>query len=167
MVEQISDLSDGKYIEELLNAEPMDFCIGVAGYPEKHFEAPNLKSDIKFLKAKVEAGAEYIVSQMFFNNEHYYNFVKECRNAGIEVPIIPGLKLLSSTAQLKTIPKNFYVDLPDELVDEVNENPKHVKAIGGKWCEKQCEDLLNNHVKNIHFYIMNHADSILKIVDKF
>ena len=166
LVEQISDLSDGKYIEELLNAEPMDFCVGVAGYPEKHFEAPNLKSDIKFLKAKVEAGAEYIVTQMFFNNEHYYNFVKECRNAGIEVPIIPGLKLLSSTAQLKTIPKNFYVDLPDELVDEVNENPKHVKAIGGKWCEKQCEDLLNNDIKNIHFYIMNHAESILKIVEK-
>ena len=164
LVGQISDLNDGKYVEELLNAEPMDFCVGVAGYPEKHFEAPNLKSDIKYLKAKVEAGAEYIVSQMFFNNDHFYNFVQECRNAGIEVPIIPGLKLLSSLAQLKSIPKNFYVDLADELVDEVHENPKFVKDIGQAWCKKQCEDLLNNDVNNIHFYIMNHADSILDIV---
>tara|TARA_B100001029_G_scaffold174859_1_gene175483 strand:- start:818 stop:1756 length:939 start_codon:yes stop_codon:yes gene_type:complete len=166
LVSQILDLNDGKYIEKLLNAEPIDFCVGVSGYPEKHFEAPNLKSDIKYLKAKVEAGAEYIITQMFFKNEHFYNFVSECRNAGIQVPIIPGLKLLSSVKQLKSIPKNFYVDLPDELVDEVNENPDFIKDIGQNWCKKQCEDLLNNDVNNLHFYIMNHADTILKIVEK-
>ena len=166
LVEQISDLKKGKYVEELLNAEPMKFCVGVAGYPEKHFEAPNLKSDIIFLKAKVEAGAEYIVTQMFFDNAYFFTFVDACRKAGITVPIIPGLKLLSSTAQLKSIPKNFYVDLPDDLVDEVNENPKWVKEIGQKWCQKQCEDLLNNNVNNLHFYVMNHADSILQIVEE-
>ena len=166
LVDQISDLNNGKYIEDLLNAEPMDFGIGVAGYPEKHFEAPNLKSDIKYLKAKVDAGAEYVVTQMFFNNEHFYKFVEDCRNAGIEVPIIPGLKLLSSTAQLKSISKNFYVDFPDELVDEVNENPKQVKQIGQEWCLKQCEGLLNNNFQNIHFYVMNHVDNILEIVEK-
>ena len=166
LIEQISDLKKGKYIENLLNAEPMKFCVGVAGYPEKHFEAPNLKSDINFLKAKVEAGAEYIVTQMFFDNSYFYTFVDACCKAGITVPIIPGLKLLSSTAQLKSIPKNFYVDLPDDLVDEINENPKRIKEIGQNWCQKQCEDLLNNNVNNLHFYVMNQADSILQIVEK-
>ncbi len=165
LVGQISDLKKGIYVEELLNAEPMNFCIGVAGYPEKHFEAPNLKTDIDFLKGKIKAGAEYLVTQMFFDNNHYYQYVEDCRKSGITVPIIPGLKLLSSTAQMKSIPKNFYVDLPNELVDEVNESPENVKEIGQNWCQKQCEDLLNNKVNNLHFYVMNHADSILQIVE--
>ncbi len=107
------------------------------------------------------------VFQMFFDNSHFFNFVKQCRKAGIGVPIIPGLKILASVKHLSSIPKNFYVDLPNNLVDEVNENPKHVKEIGLQWGNKQCEDLLNNGVLSIHFYIMNNAAPILKIVDGF
>ncbi len=166
LVAQINDINHGKYLENLLNAQPMDYCIGVAGYAEKHFEAPNLKTDIQFLKAKVDAGADYIVTQMFFDNSHYYAFVDRCRKAGINVPIIPGLKLLATTNQLQTLPKNFYVDLPDELVDEVNESPKNVKEIGQNWCFKQCEDLLNHGVNNLHYYVMNRVESVLAIVDK-
>ena len=166
LVAQINDINHGKYLENLLNAQPMDYCIGVAGYAEKHFEAPNLKTDIQFLKAKVDAGADYIVTQMFFDNSHYYAFVDKCRKAGINVPIIPGLKILATTSQLQTLPKNFYVDLPDELVDEVNESPKNVKEIGQNWCFKQCEDLLNHDVNNLHYYVMNRVESVLSIVDK-
>ena len=166
LVAQINDINHGKYLENLLNAQPMDYCIGVAGYAEKHFEAPNLKTDIQFLKAKVDAGADYIVTQMFFDNSHYYTFVNRCRKAGINVPIIPGLKILATTSQLQTLPKNFYVDLPDELVDEVNESPKNVKEIGQNWCFKQCEDLLNHDVNNLHYYVMNRVESVLSIVDK-
>ena len=166
LVAQINDINHGKYLENLLNAQPMDYCIGVAGYAEKHFEAPNLKTDIQFLKAKVDAGADYIVTQMFFDNSHYYAFVDRCRKAGINVPIIPGLKILATTSQLQTLPKNFYVDLPDELVDEVNESPKNVKEIGQNWCFKQCEDLLNHDVNNLHYYVMNRVESVLSIVDK-
>lgn len=166
LVAQINDINHGKYLENLLNAQPMDYCIGVAGYAEKHFEAPNLKTDIQFLKAKVDAGADYIVTQMFFDNSHYYAFVDRCRKAGINVPIIPGLKILATTSQLQTLPKNFYVDLPDELVDEVNESPKNVKEIGQNWCFKQCEDLLNHDVNNLHYYVMNRVESVLSIIDK-
>ena len=166
LVAQIYDINHGKYLENLLNAQPMDYCIGVAGYAEKHFEAPNLKTDIQFLKAKVDAGADYIVTQMFFDNSHYYAFVDRCRKAGINVPIIPGLKILATTSQLQTLPKNFYVDLPDELVDEVNESPKNVKEIGQNWCFKQCEDLLNHDVNNLHYYVMNRVESVLSIIDK-
>ena len=166
LVSQISDMGKGIYLDNLANAEPMNFCLGVAGYPEKHFEAPNLKSDIKYLKEKIDSGGEYIVTQMFFENKYYFQFVKQCRDAGITVPIIPGIKILTSKRQLSSIPKNFYVDLPDELVDEVNLNPQHIKEIGQKWGYKQCEDLLNNGIQSIHFYIMNNAKPILKIVDK-
>ena len=166
LVAQINDINHGKYLENLLNAQPMDYCIGVAGYAEKHFEAPNLKTDIQFLKAKVDAGADYIVTQMFFENSHYYAFVDRCRKAGINVPIIPGLKILATTSQLQTLSKNFYVDLPDELVDEVNESPKNVKEIGQNWCFKQCEDLLNHDVNNLHYYVMNRVESVLSVVDK-
>tara|TARA_B110000438_G_C15744930_1_gene620259 strand:+ start:350 stop:1291 length:942 start_codon:yes stop_codon:yes gene_type:complete len=166
LVAQINDINHGKYLENLLHAQPMDYCIGVAGYAEKHFEAPNLKTDVQFLRAKVDAGADYIVTQMFFDNSHYYAFVDRCRKAGINVPIIPGLKILATTSQLQTLPKNFYVDLPDELVDEVNESPKNVKEIGQNWCFKQCEDLLNHDVNNLHYYVMNRVQSVLSVVDK-
>ena len=166
LVVQIGELKEGKYLEHVTNAAKLDFCVGVGGYPEKHFEAPNLKTDIHYLKRKIDAGAEYIVSQMFFDNDKYFEFVDACRAAGITVPIVPGLKLLKSTKQLTTIPKNFYVDLPDQLVDEVMENPEHVKEIGFEWAYKQCEDLLNRGSKYLHFYIMNDASGVLGLVDK-
>ena len=164
LVKQLHDLTSGSYLDEIINADPIDLCIGVGGYPEKHFEAPNLKKDIEFLKKKVDSGADYIVTQMFFNNSDFFNFKSKCRDAGIKVPIIPGIKILSSFKQLTTIPKNFYVNIPSELADEVEENIKHAHEIGINWCVKQSEELLNKGVKNIHYYIMSGAKSVTKVL---
>ncbi len=166
LVKQIAALKDGNYIEEILNSSPMDFCIGVAGYPEKHVEAPNLKIDIQYLKEKVDAGADYVVSQMFYDNKKFLDFLKQCRETGIKVPIIPGIKIFNNKNQLKTIPKNFHIDLPEELVDEINKNTLHVNEIGINWAYKQCEELLNNGVKCLHFYIMDDATALIKILKK-
>lgn len=166
LVEQIHDLKQGKFLEDMGHNSPLDFCVGVAGYPEKHFEAPNLKQDILNLKKKVDAGADYVVTQMFFDNQHYFDFVKACRDEGITVPIIPGLKIITSAGQLTSIPKNFYLNMPDELVDEITADPKNVKEIGTRWTMKQAEELLNANVPCLHFYVMNHPDCVLKIVDK-
>lgn len=166
LVKQISDLKKGNYIEEILNSVPMDFCIGVAGYPEKHYEAPNIKIDIKNLKLKVDAGADYIVTQMFYDNKYYWDFLKLCREAGISVPIIPGIKILHNKNQLSTIPKNFHINLPEELVDEVHESPEHAHEIGINWALHQCDDLLNNGVKYIHFYIMDDSKAISTILKR-
>lgn len=166
LVNQISDLKTGKYLDTD-NSAPLDFCVGVAGYPEKHFEAPNLALDIQHLKNKVDAGAEYITTQMFYNNDHYFNFVDQCRAAGIKVPIIPGLKVLKKKGQLKTIPKNFYIDFPDELVEEVTNNPDHVEEIGIKWAQKQTEGLLAGGAPCVHYYIMNDTSSVIEVVKKF
>lgn len=160
------DLRSGIYLDEIVNADSIDFCIGVGGYPEKHFEAPNLKNDIEYLKQKIGAGADYIVTQMFFNNDDFFKFKSECENAGIEVPIIPGIKILGSVKQLKSIPKNFYVNIPTELSDDIYENPDHAKEIGISWCTKQCEQLLNNGIKNIHFYIMSGAKGVTEVLKK-
>lgn len=167
LVTQINEIKQGIFLEEISNAEPLDFCVGVAGYPEKHFEAPNLNMDIEFLKKKVDCGADYITTQMFFDNKSFFSFVEKCRAAGITVPIIPGLKVLKSTRQLQTIPKHFYIDFPDELVNQVNENPKHVKEIGKEWAIKQCQELLDFGVPCLHFYIMNDADTVRDVVKKF
>jgi methylenetetrahydrofolate reductase (NADPH) len=166
LVKQISALKEGIYVDEILNSSPMDFCIGVAGYPEKHVEAPNLKTDIKYLKEKLNAGAEYLVTQMFYHNRCYFRYVKSCNDEGINVPIIPGIKILHNKNQLKSIPKNFHIDLPEELVDEVTKNPEHTSEIGINWAYKQCEDLLNKGVKCIHFYIMEDAGDVIKILKK-
>ena len=164
LVGQLHNLRSGIYIDEIINADPIDLCIGVGGYPEKHFEAPNIKKDIEYLKKKVDAGADYIVTQMFFSNNDFFNFEEKCRDAGIEVPIIPGIKILSSSKQLTNLPKNFYVNIPTELSDEVEENTKHTLEIGINWCVKQSEDLLNQGVKNIHYYIMSGATAVTKVL---
>jgi len=164
LVKQLHNLRSGIYIDEIINADPIDLCIGVGGYPEKHFEAPNMKKDIEYLKKKVDAGADYVVTQMFFDNADFFHFEKECRNAGIEVPIIPGIKILSSLRQLTQIPKNFYVNIPTELADEVEENTNHIHEIGHNWCVKQSEELLNHGVKNIHYYIMSGAKGVTKVL---
>lgn len=168
LVGQIVDMNNGKYLDEdLLDATPTDFCIGVGGYPEKHFESPNLKSDLAYLKKKVDAGADYIVTQMFFDNKYYYKFVDDCRKAGINVPIIPGLKVLSSKKHLNNIPKNFFVEIPDELAEEIDKaKTEHISDIGIEWSIKQCEDLLNNGVPAIHFYIMQYIKPIQKVLDR-
>lgn len=168
LVNQIVDMNKGKYLEEdLLDASPTNFCIGVGGYPEKHFESPNLNTDIKFVKEKINAGGEYIVSQMFFNNKHYFDFVKRCREQDINVPVIPGLKILGFKSQLTNIPKNFYIEIPDELSSEVMEaKPEHVLDIGVEWAAKQCEELLNNGVPSLHFYIMLNSKPITKLMNR-
>lgn len=168
LVKQINDVNKGKYIEDsLLDAEPMDFCVGVGGYPEKHFEAANLGIDIKYTKQKVEAGADYIATQMFYNNESYFNYVDKCKEAGIEVPVIPGLKILTSKKQLHSVPKHFFIDLPDELSEEVQAaKPEHVLEVGVNWTAKQVEELLNKNVPAIHFYIMQNSEPIKMLMKK-
>lgn len=166
LVEQIAGLKEGRFLEELDNTQPLNYCIGVAGYPEKHFEAASLKLDLQYLKKKVDAGAQYITTQMFFDNQKYFSFVKQCRDFGINVPIIPGIKVLRSVAQLKSLPKTFHIDLPDQFVDEITENPTHAAEIGTRWALKQSEELMNANVPSMHFYVMNDADHVVNIVKK-
>jgi len=168
LVKQISNMNGGHYLEDsLLDAKPSDFCIGVSGYPEKHFEAPNLKTDIQYIKAKVEAGAEYVVTQMFFDNNVYFRFVEACRTAGITVPIIPGLKILVSKNNLSSIPRNFHITIPEELAEEVHAaEPDHVPEIGVEWALKQVEELLRHDIPAIHFYIMQNSKPINMLMKK-
>jgi methylenetetrahydrofolate reductase (NADPH) len=168
LVRQVAEMNRGNYLEdELLDAAPSNFCIGVAGYPEKHFEAPNKASDIRFTKAKVDAGSDYIVTQMFFDNRCYFDYVDRCRAAGIEVPIIPGIKIITTKRQLNSIPRKFYCDIPSELADEIAEaRPGHVTEIGVTWALKQAEELLNRGVPSLHFYLMQSSKSINMLMAK-
>lgn len=165
LVKQIGSMNQGRYLEQdLLDAEPSDFCVGIGGYPEKHFEAPNLILDARRVKEKVEAGAHYIVTQMFFNNAHYFKYVDLCRAQGIEVPIIPGLKVLSSAKQLATIPRTFYVEIPAELSDAVLAEPEHAADIGVEWAFKQSQELLAHGVPALHYYVMQSSGAIKKLM---
>ena len=168
LVRQVACMNRGKYLEEsLLDAQPTDFCIGVGGYPEKHFEAPNLRLDARRIREKVEAGAHYVVTQMFFNNEHYFHFLDVCREEGITVPIIPGLKILTSQKQLSSIPKTFFVEIPDALANEVMAaKPEHVVDIGVEWALKQSQELLERGAPSLHFYVMQSASAIKKLMEK-
>ncbi|MCD6178903.1 MAG: methylenetetrahydrofolate reductase [NAD(P)H] [Bacteroidales bacterium] len=166
LVKQVNDLNNGIYLEkDLENTHPTDFCIGVAGYPEKHPEAPNLQSDLINLKAKVDAGAEYIVTQMFFDNNKYFEFVKSCRAVGINVPIIPGLKPLSTKKQLIMLPQTFHVDIPQELVAEVQKckSNKQVYQLGIEWSIAQSKELIAAGAPVLHFYTMGKPDNIREI----
>ena len=143
------------------------FCIGVGGYPEKHFEAANIETDIVNLKKKIDAGADYIITQMFFDNKVYYDYVEKCRAAGITVPIIPGLKPLSTARQVSLLPESFSLDIPVELTAEIakHQNDKAaVHQIGTEWCAAQCKDLLANGVPAVHFYTMGKSDNIVRIL---
>lgn len=167
LIQQISDLNAGHYLEENIDAEPTSFCVGAAGYPEKHFEAPNMESDVRRVKAKVDAGAEYIVTQMFFNNDHYFRFVEQCREAGITVPIIPGLKILTLKRHMVSIPRTFHCEIPRELADEIDAaDPKHVREIGVAWAHRQAEELLNRGVPSVHFYVMQSSRPINDLMAK-
>jgi methylenetetrahydrofolate reductase (NADPH) len=166
LVAQIDGMNHGHYLaDDLLDAHPTDFCIGAGGYPEKHFEAPNLEIDVRYLKAKVDAGAEYIVTQMFFDNRHYFRFLDQCRAAGIGVPIIPGLKIVTAKAQLASIPRNFYVEIPSALADEILASPdEQALDIGVEWAERQMKDLLDHGVPSIHFYVMQSSGAVRKLL---
>lgn len=169
LVKQVTNMNRGVYLdEELQEVAASNFCIGVAGYPEKHFEAPNLKSDLKFLKSKIEAGGEYIVTQMFFDNKKYFEFVEKCREADINVPIIPGLKPVSSIKQCSTLPKIFHVDIPEELADAIEKckTDKDVKETGIEWCIEQSKELKKAGVPCLHYYTMGNAEMTCRIADK-
>jgi len=167
LVRQIVNMNQGKYLhEETRDGVNSNFCIGVAGYPEKHFEAPNMKSDLKFLKAKIDAGASYVVTQMFFDNEKYFDFVKQCRALGIQVPIIPGLKPLTKRSQLTTLPRTFYVNIPDELSEAVEKckSDKEVRQVGIEWCIQQSKELMAAGVPVIHYYTLGSVKTIREVV---
>jgi methylenetetrahydrofolate reductase (NADPH) len=169
LLEQVTSMNSGRYLdEELENATPTNFCIGVSGYPEKHFEAPNMMSDLKWLKSKVDAGANYIVTQMFFNNQKYAEFVSKCRDMGINIPIIPGIKPLTTKKQLTALPKIFHIDLPETLVDAVEKckDDKAVKLIGIEWAIQQSIELKKMGVPVLHYYTMGLSETTKAIASK-
>jgi methylenetetrahydrofolate reductase (NADPH) len=162
LLKQVVNLNSGVYLDdELRDVAPTHFCIGVAGYPEKHFEAPNFNSDLKYLKMKVDAGAEYIVTQMFFDNKKYFEFVDKCRAIGINVPIIPGLKTLTTRGQLSVLPSIFHIDIPSELTEAVDKckDDKLIKEIGIEWGIAQTKELVAAGVPCLHFYTMGKSET--------
>ena len=167
LVEMISNLNRGQYLDPTVtNGLCTDFCIGVAAYPEKHFEAANIETDIEHLKQKVDAGANYIVTQMFFDNERFFTFVDLCRKAGITVPIIPGLKPISSKKQIDLLPRAFHIDIPQELVTlmEKTKTAEDAYNLGIEWAIKQSRELLEHGFPAIHYYTMAKPDNVCQIV---
>ncbi|MEE9408064.1 MAG: methylenetetrahydrofolate reductase [NAD(P)H] [Polaribacter sp.] len=169
LVDQISDLNRGKYLHNAINVEHhSDFCIGVAGYPEKHMEAPSLVSDLRRLKQKVDAGADYVVTQMFFDNNKYFNFVKAAKEIGINVPIIPGIKPLAVKRHLQVLPQVFKIDLPQDLIDAVDDckDNKAVRQVGVEFAIQQSKELLAAGVPVLHYYSMGKSDNVQAIASK-
>jgi methylenetetrahydrofolate reductase (NADPH) len=167
LMKQVTNMNNGIYLEEdLKNAVKTNFCIGVAGYPEKHFEAPNMQADLAWLKAKVDAGAEYITTQMFFDNQKYFEFVRCCREAGINVPILPGLKPISTKKQLNVIPRTFHVDIPEELSSEVLKckTDAEVEIVGTEWLLQQSKELKKVGVPGLHYYTLGKPKMIAAVV---
>ncbi|WP_321389689.1 methylenetetrahydrofolate reductase [NAD(P)H] [uncultured Desulfuromusa sp.] len=168
LVEQVVNLRSGQYLEpDLKNTAPLNFCIGVAGYPEKHFEAPNFDTDLNYLKQKVDAGADYIVTQMFFDNQVYYDFVDKCREIGINVPIIPGIKPINLINQLTVLPKLFSINLPQELTTELVKCKTNddAKEVGTEWAIYQSKDLVAHNVPSLHIYTYGVSDNTRKIIE--
>ena len=169
LVEQIHNMNQGIYLDSsLTDAVHTNFCIGVAAYPEKHYEAPNIDIDIENLKHKVDAGADYIVTQMFFDNAKFYTFVEKCRAAGISVPIIPGLKPISTSTHIEMLPRAFSIDLPQDLMKEVRKckDNKEIYRVGIEWCVAQSQDLLAQGAPAIHYYTMGKADNNREILKR-
>jgi methylenetetrahydrofolate reductase (NADPH) len=167
LLKQVTNLNAGLYLEEdLKNTSKTKFCIGVSGYPEKHFEAPNMDADLKHLKAKVDAGADYIITQMFFNNEKYFSFVSACREIGINVPIIPGLKPIYSKKQLTILPKTFHIDLPISLSEAVIscKSDEDVEKIGQDWLLEQSKELKKAGVPVLHYYTLGRPHVVANVV---
>jgi methylenetetrahydrofolate reductase (NADPH) len=168
LVKQIVRMNEGKYIDKNIeNGTKTDFCVGVAGYPEKHFEAPNMEIDLDYTKEKVEAGADYIVTQMFFNNQAYFDYVDQCRAVGINVPIVPGLKPMTKRYQLASIPRHFYIDLPEVLAREMAKatTAEARREVGIEWCIQQSKELKEAGAPCLHYYTMGDAETIRRIVE--
>ncbi len=169
LVKQVKNMNKGRYVEnDLEDVAPTNFCIGVAGYPEKHFEAPNMFSDMKYLKAKIDAGAEYIVTQMFFDNEQYFSFVKKCREMEINVPIIPGLKIITTKKQATILPKIFKIDVPQPLLEQIEKckTDEQVKEIGIEWCIQQSKELIKANAPCLHYYTMGSSEVTRRVASK-
>ena len=167
LLKQVADLNNGIYLEEdIRDGSKTQFCIGVAGYPEKHFEAPNLQTDLKYLKAKVDAGADYITTQMFFDNQKYFDFVKACKDAGINIPVIPGLKPITTKKQLSVLPRTFHVDIPTELSNEILKckEDKDVEIVGTEWLLQQSKELKKAGVPVLHYYTLGKPHVIVNTV---
>lgn len=161
LIHQIGNMNAGIYLdEELTNPRDTHFCIGAAGYPEKHMDAPSMESDMKYLKRKVDAGAEFLVTQMFFDNQHYFDFVKRCRENGIQVPIIPGIKPLSTAKQIEVLPRIFHIEMPQDLAHAVAKagNDEAIKQIGTEWATMQCKELMQKGAPVLHFYTMGKSE---------
>ncbi|MBE2230477.1 MAG: methylenetetrahydrofolate reductase [NAD(P)H] [Chitinophagaceae bacterium] len=169
LLQQVVNLNAGIYLEdELKGTHKTDFCVGVAGYPEKHFEAPNMETDLQYLKKKVDLGADYIITQMFFDNARFHSFVKACRDMGITVPIIPGLKPIYSKKQLTVLPKTFHIDLPSELSNEVLrcKNDEEVEKVGAEWLLMQSRELKKAGVPVLHYYTLGRPLLVADVVKK-
>lgn len=169
LLKQAVKMNKGIFLQEdITDVVPTDFCIGVAGYPEKHYEAPNIKMDLKYLKEKVEAGAQYIITQMFFDNNKYFEFVKSCREMGITVPIIPGIKPITNKKHMNTLPRLFHVEIPEALATELEkaQTDEAAKRIGIDWCIEQCKELVKANVPLLHFYTMSNPGPVKAVVSK-
>ncbi len=166
LVRQVSQMNKGVYLEDLEDAEPTDFCVGVAAYPEKHLEAPNINRDLMHLKYKVEAGADYIITQMFFNIERYRHFLEIVKEMNIGVPIIPGIKPLTRVGQLHTLPRDFHVEIPEEVVEEMTnaKSKREARQIGIKFTIQLCKDLLDLGVPGLHFFTMGKGTAVTEIL---
>lgn len=167
LLTQVVNLNNGIYLEEdIRDGFRTKFSIGVAGYPEKHFEAPNMDADIAFLKSKVEGGADYVVTQMFFDNKKFFDFEKKCRQAGIEVAIIPGLKPLTSIKQVSVVPRTFHVDIPNELSCEILrcKTDADVEKVGTEWLLQQSKELKEYGVPVLHYYTLGKSKVIWNVV---
>ncbi|RYM35763.1 methylenetetrahydrofolate reductase [NAD(P)H] [Brumimicrobium glaciale] len=168
LIEQIQSMNRGQYTMDEIQLEPTDFCVGAAGYPEKHFEAMNMATDLQYLKQKVDMGADYIVTQLFYDNSKYFEFVKKCREIGITVPIIPGLKPISNLRHISFLPKFFNIDLPLELSTELLKckTNEDVKQVGIEWGIQQSKELKAAGVPCIHYYTMTNSTEVRKIASE-
>lgn len=166
LLEQVVNMNNGIYLdEEIQNATASDFCIGVAGYPEKHVTAPNLETDLRYLKKKVDGGADYIVTQMFFDNQKYFDFVEKCRNMGINVPIIPGLKTITNKRQCRLLPQMFHIDIPEALSSELEKckTDEQARQVGIEWAIVQSKELMEYGVPSLHYYSMGKSTSVYEV----
>lgn len=169
LVKQVVNMNKGKYIDEdLADVAPTSFCIGVAGYPEKHFEAPNMISDMRYLKAKIDAGSEYIVTQMFFDNAQYFEYVKKCKEMNIHVPVIPGLKIITTKKQATLLPKIFKIDVPQALLEQIEKcrTDAEIKEVGIEWCISQSKELIKANVPCLHYYTMGTSEVTRRVASK-